>query len=400
MRSNRLLLLLLLLAIFSKVNSDNLAGAPQTGERILLIYNALGSADYQFSEPAMETFKAALESNTSVSGVPSFTPVPSVDILNITGTSGIYSELNIKFSSQFEDSIKGGKELLHWTQVYDLRFDNVQSGREAISIDISNPTCDYSLYKSLLESGGGLFIQGEYSSFTKRNEGVTTLINLLTNDKFVSTNVLSSGETYVNIYNFPSTPENFNTDFNVLGGSTPLKLFYAGGYPSDLINEGIPLISGDIGATLNASVVLMWLSKNLKTQNGRLIVSFDINGWSDHPKSCVNEMSYATVQNFYDLFSGVQNYSVEKAFVPDTGEVGDTASFLIMYTNSGKSDLVDFTVVDTVDSCLTVLSSVPSWELKTSLGNGTTELKWTVDIAKAETDTINVKFVVDKYPGN
>lgn len=144
----------------------------------------------------------------------------------------------------------------------------------------------------------------------------------------------------------------------------------------------------------------MWLSKNLKTQNGRLIVSFDINGWSDHPKSCVNEMSYATVQNFYDLFSGVQNYSVEKAFVPDTGEVGDTASFLIMYTNSGKSDLVDFTVVDTVDSCLTVLSSVPSWELKTSLGNGTTELKWTVDIAKAETDTINVKFVVDKYPGN
>lgn len=381
-------------------NADNLPGAPQTGERVLIIYNALSDTGYQFSEPAMETFKAALESDNSVSGVPVFSPVPTVDILNITRTDGIYTELNTKFGSQFSDSIKGGKELNHWTQVYDVRFDNKQSGVEAISIDISNPTCDYSLYKALLESGGGLFIQGEYSSFTKRNEGVTTLINLLTNDKFVSSNVLSSGEAYVNITNFPSDPENFNSDFNVLGGSTELKLFYAGGYPSDLIDEGIPLISGDIGPTLNASVVLLWLSKNLKTQNGRMIVSFDINGWADHPKSCVNEMSYATVQNFYDLFSGVQNYSAEKAFVPDNGEVGDTASFLIMYTNSGKSDLIGFPVIDTVDSCFSVLSSNPAWDSKSDLSNGTTELKWTVDISQGKTDTINVEFLVEKYPGN
>lgn len=372
--------------------ADTEVGAPKTGERILLIYCDFKTWP-EFGYNAMETFRDALTGNN---GAPDFSPKPSVDILDITSGNGIIGDLNKKFSSEIPDSLKGGNELRYWTQVYDLRFRNLTSGQneDFITIDIDDPSSDYSLYKALLENGGGLFVQGEYNIFLGRNMGVATLINLLTRDEFKKENISDLGLKIIS--SFPSEPENFSTDFQDLGAANgAIALVHAGAYPMSKINYALPLISSGDNAHM-----LFWYSKDLKVQNGRMIVSFDINGWADKDQGSITEATYASVQNIYDLLSGVKNYTVEKSFVPDHADVGDDATFRIYCENKGKTDLVDFHVVDTVDTCLTILSSSPNWDSKKYEDGVGTILEWTIDVAKGERDSIVVDFNVAKFPEN
>lgn len=382
---------LLLLLTFVPVFSDTESGAPKTGERVLLVYCDFKTWP-EFGYNAMETFKSALEGS---SGAPSFSPLPSVDIVKITnGADGIIDEVLTAFGGEIADSLKGGGELRHWTQVYDLRFRNATTGKneDFITIDIDDPVSDYSLYKTLLENGGGLFVQGEYSMFLGRNMGVATLINLLTNDQFKKENISDLG--FKNITEFPTEPEGFATDFQNLNSGDPLKLVHAGAYPMNKIEHGLPLISSGDNAHM-----LFWYSKDLQVQNGRMIVSFDINGWADKKEGEINATTYASVQNIYDLLSGVKNYTVEKSFVPDRADVGDDATFRIYCTNSGKSDLVDFTVIDTVHPCLTVTGATPLWESKKEIPDVGTVLEWTVTIGQGNRDSIVVDFNVNAFPG-
>lgn len=392
--SERRLLLLIIVTILVKVSivlGDTESGAPKTGERVLLLYCDY-NAQYEFGYNAMETFRDALQGSGSA---PSFSPLPEVDVVAITSGNGIVSDVNKKFGSEIPDSLKGGNELRYWTQVYDLRFRNLYTGQneDYITIDIEDPTSDYSLYKSLLENGGGLFVQGEYSVFQGRNVGVATLVNLLTNDEFRKENISDLGLKIIS--DFPDEPENFATDFQDLKSAGAIALVHAGAYPMSKVDYALPLIS-----TGDNAHMLFWYSKDLKVQNGRMIVSFDINGWADKTEGSITEATYASVQNIYDLLSGVKNYTVEKSFVPDHADVGDDATFRIYCDNKGKTDLKDFHVIDTVDTCLTVLSSNPNWDKKEVIDGIGTVLEWTIDIAKGSRDSIVVDFNVAKFPEN
>ncbi len=393
---------------FSASSADNVAGAPQTAERVLIIYNGLGFAGtYQFSEPSSWTFKAALtEDKTQVvdaanANIPSFSPHPTVDMLKVTQANvGIYPELTATFGTSIPDSLKNGKELSYWTQVYDLRFDNNQSGVEAITLDLASATSDLSLYKTFLTRGGSLYVQGEYSAFQSRNQGVTSLINLLTDDVFTTasiTNVPADGSA-AKISTYPSSPENFSTDFNdlnAIAAQTPdnkLTLIYAGCYPLSMIKGGVSLITSPTDP--GYSHMLYWGSPHLKTQNGRLIVGFDINCWSDNTAGLVAEGAYAVIQNIYDLLSGSESYTVSKAFSPSSGNVGDTGSFIISVTNTGKSNLATMVVTDTVSSCLQIIDANPAWTTKTG-----TVLNWTLPVmTSGSTTNITVRFKASQMP--
>lgn len=387
---NSVLLFLYLLLCVSTVSADAESGPPKTGERVLLLYCDYRT-QYEFSYYAMETFRDALQGTNDA---PAFTPLPTVDTLEITsGGNGIIDELQAAFGSVIPDSLKGGKELQYWTQVYDLRFRNVYTGEneDFINIDIDNPQSDYSLYRSLLMNGGGLFVQGEYNVFLGRNLGVTTLINLLTKDEFKKENIVNLGLKLIST--FPSEPENFSTDFADLTDGGTIALVQAGAYPMSKIEYALPLISSGDNAHM-----IFWHSKDLKDQNGRMIVSFDINGWSDKIDGQITETTYESVQNIYDLLSGAKNYKVEKSFVPDHADVGDDATFRIYCQNNGKSDLKEFTVLDTVHPCLTILSATPLWEKKEDVADVGTILQWTIDVPKGARDSIVVNFTVNSFP--
>lgn len=387
---NSVPLFLCLFLCISSVSADTEVGPPKTGERVLLLYCDYRT-QYEFSYFAMETFRDALTGNNSA---PSFSPLPTVDTLEITsGGNGIIDELNAAFGDEIPDSLKGGKELQYWTQVYDLRFRNVYEGEneDFINIDIDDPQSDYSLYRSLLMNGGGLFVQGEYHVFLGRNLGVTTLINLLTKDEFKKENIINLGLKLIS--DFPNEPENFSTDFADLTDGGTIALVQAGAYPMSKIEYALPLIK-----TGDDAHMLFWYSRDLKDQNGRMIVSFDINGWSDKTDGQITETTYESVQNIYDLLSGAKNYTVEKSFVPDHADVGDDATFRIYCQNDGKSDLKDFKVIDTVHSCLTILDATPQWDTKVEVADVGTILEWTIDIAKGARDSIVVNFNVNSFP--
>ncbi len=123
---------------FTALWADTEAGAPKTVERVLLIYCDF-KAWPEFGYNAMETFQDALLGQGSA---PDFDPKPNVDIVNITSGNGVIDEVLASFGSEIPDSLKGGKELHYWTQVYDLRFRNMTNGQNedfiTIDIDILN----------------------------------------------------------------------------------------------------------------------------------------------------------------------------------------------------------------------------------------------------------------------
>lgn len=373
MRFNRYLFFLFIIrASFADIPS----GAPDPAGRVLIIYNAKGYG-YEFSQPAAETFEAALTGDISKlnfptlgahpiadSELPKFSPYPQVDMLAITGTNGIYSQLDATYGSIIPDELKGGKELQFWSLVFDVRFDNAGNGGNAASdkITLDNiPTSDINLFKELLNDGGGLFIQGEYNVFKVRNQGVTSVINLFTKGNNFDPTKISSN-IFQTITSYPANPENFNTDFNDLNSipiENQLKLVVGGGYPQTEITGGSPLVEYN-----NESIIHFWDSKDLTMENGRLMVSFDINGWGDHyadyQNGKVSTGAFATIQNIYDLLGGALNYSVFKEFTPSQGDVGDTASFKITVVNNGIVDISGISVTDTISNCLEIISSTPA----------------------------------------
>jgi len=400
--------LLTILFSFSSAFSDNVAGVPTPAGKVLILYNKLGFG-YEFSEPAMLTFYSALTgdqshvnsnpnrttANLPDGSIPPITPAPTVDTLNITSSNGIFSNLNSRFGTQIPDSLKGGKELLYWDLVFDLRFANTASaGVQSISLGTA-PTSDINLYQSFLTGGGGLFIQAEYNVFTSRNSGVTALVNMFTRENFDPA-LISPGSIYqLTPSSYSSVPENFNKDFNDLT-STSLEQPYivmGGTYPLSGIISGVPLIKWGTGSLLH-----LWDSKDLVMQDGRFMVSFDINAWGDHQTDWqggkVTRATFAFIQNIYDLISGVKSYSVSKAFIPEEIDVGQNGTFTISIENKKDNPLYGFTVTDTVSACLNVISANPTWTSRN--GNVFT---WNVDeVLGRSTKTITVQYSADQMP--
>jgi uncharacterized repeat protein (TIGR01451 family) len=384
--------------------------APDPAGRVLLIYNELGyhSDGFEFSQPAMETFRAALTGNDEYAipeeigdvgtnlnyNIPDISPAPSVDILAITDNQGIYDPLIAAFGDEIPDSLSGGNELSHWTQVYDLRFSNNKAAAPEYITLGSEPTSDLSLYASFLADGGGLFIQAEYRIFVERNRGVTSVINMLTAQDVFDHTLIGNQQAHTPIDTY-SGYDDFSTNFNDLEAidhEERLKLVSVGSYPLDQVTDGIPLLaSQDIGH------MFLWDSHHLVDQNGRLVVSFNINGWADLDpqwQGQVKRGAYASAQNIYALLSGVLDYSIEKSFEPDHGDVGEEGTFFIRVTNNSDHAIADRVITDEVPGCLAVASSSPAWTSQN--GNHFT---WELPpIAPGETAVIEVDFIVEQFP--
>ncbi|ERP31018.1 hypothetical protein [Chitinivibrio alkaliphilus] len=166
--------------IFGAPQGVYASDAPDHPGHVLLIYNELGyhSDGNEFSQPIMETFRAALTGNPDYAipehvgaghnlnyNIPEIHPAANVDILNITNNQGIYGPLMEVFGDQISEDLHGGDELSHWTQVYDLRFSNNRPEAPETITTGTEPTSDLSLFRSFLSNGGGLFLQAEYSFF-------------------------------------------------------------------------------------------------------------------------------------------------------------------------------------------------------------------------------------------
>ncbi len=335
-------LFFLFISIFTfSLQADLKDGPPADGESILLIYTTVTD----FSTDLKTSFIEAL---TAVS------PSAQVDEIKIAigdgSGPGFYDELVAQ---------TGEKTLSKWCQVYDLRFrddrNNVgwtgQSQEDVITYVGTNT--DWELFEEYLDMGGSLFLQGEHHDFYVRNSNMIMFINSVATSP-ITQQFISIQVERVDITDFSSTIENFNSDFNSLDGGK-LRGNYVGGVDIVTKGSGQPLTTLKSGAM---AMALVYLPENLKTSMGRLIVSFESNAFAED--GLKNSTSTAWIQNVYDLLSGCYRYEIEKTFEPDTGKVGQEGTFKIHYKNNGEQDLQNFVVRDTIPTCLEFISSNPA----------------------------------------
>lgn len=331
----------LILVLSSSLIADLKDGSPANGESILLIYTT--ATDF-----STELKTAFIEALTEMS------PSATIDEVQISigdgAGPGFYDELVNQ---------TGENNLSNWCQVYDLRFRDDRNNvgwtgqaQEDVITYIGNNT-DWELFQNYLNIGGSLFLQGEHHDFYVRNSNLMMFINSVAtqpiSQKFVSIQV----ERF-DITDFSSTIENFSSDFNTLNGGK-LQGNFIGGIDIATKGSGRPLTTLKNG---NMAMALAYLPTDLKTDMGRMVVSFESNAFAED--GLKNSTSKAWIQNVYDLLSGCYRYNIEKTFEPDTGKVGQEGTFKIFYENSGVQELQNFTVRDTIPSCLEFISSSPA----------------------------------------
>lgn len=370
----RSLFLLLSFCIIS-IQADLKDGPPVDGESILLIYTTATD----FSTDLKTAFIEALTA---------FSPSALVDEVQIaTGDGsgpGFYDELVAQ---------TGETSLYKWCQVYDLRFrddkNNVgwtgQAQEDVITYIGTNT--DWELFADYLDIGGSLFLQGEHHDFYVRNANLIMFINSVAASPITQT-YASIQVDRVDVADFSSTIENFNTDFNSLDGGA-LRGNFVGGIDIATKGSGQPLTTLKSGAM---AMALAYLPENLKTSMGRLVVNFESNAFAED--GLKNSTSTAWIQNVYDLLSGCYRYEIEKTFEPDTGKVGEEGTFKIHYQNNGGQDLQGFVVRDTIPTCLEFISSNPA-----PSGNNGNAYWWNLpDVAPGESGDIIVTFESVQLP--
>jgi uncharacterized repeat protein (TIGR01451 family) len=390
--------------------------APKNPGSALIIYCGLGynvnNGKNEYSQGAMETFRAALAQDANLILHPSksrsehdlFIPVidpklTSVNILNITPNtnnrltaSGIDSHLKQKFYVQnptvkriepngdtivtiddfefnitlFKKLYDDGNPLSYWSQVYDLRFVDEYSEDRNRTTAATITDKDMAFFKEHLKTGGTLFIQDEYNGFRNRNYGVGQVITNFTSDvNYNYLRVVSGNSIYPST--FDGSLENFDRDFNNLSelvSSYSMRWEYAGGIPDNLFDgivNGYKLVKN--GSTI---VIAAWDTKKMNPEigNGRLIVSYDINAWSDYEKGKISRTTFALIQNIYDLMDGSKQYTVSKRFEPDEIGIGVVGECVITVNNNGNYLIENIVVEDPLNPCLEFISSTPQHTTK------------------------------------
>ncbi|ERP31017.1 hypothetical protein CALK_2093 [Chitinivibrio alkaliphilus ACht1] len=215
---------------------------------------------------------------------------------------------------------------------------------------------------------------------------------MLTRERFFYDRILGQGSYTISF----SDHEDFNTNFNDLDAipeEEELRVVSAGPYPMSYIEYGVPLLySGDL------THMLFWDSPYIEPrQNGRLIVSFNLNAWADLDHlhgGHVKQGAYASAQNIYALLAGVLDYDIEKEFIPDHGDVGDAGTFYIRIQNNSTHEITDRVVTDTVPEALVVTGAQPKWTSREE-----NVFVWELPpIPAGETEEIRVDFTVDHLP--
>lgn len=369
-KSRKFIAFCFLLITFSFQSSADLKdGFPANGESVLLIYTT--ATDF-----STELKAAFIEALTEIS---SSITVDEVQISIGDGSGpGFYDELVNQ---------TGEKSLSKWCQVYDLRFrddrNNVgwtgQSQEDVITYIGVNT--DWELFQDYLNMGGSLFLQGEHHDFYVRNSNLMMFINSVAKSpitqKFVSIQV----ERF-DITDFSSNVENFSSDFNALDGGK-LQGNFIGGIDLATKGSGLPLTTLKNGSM---AMALAYLPSHLKTDMGRMVVSFESNAFAED--GLKNSTSKAWIQNVYDLLSGCYRYDIKKSFEPDTGKVGQEGTFKIFYENNGAQELQNFTIRDTIPSCLEFISSTPM-----PTGNNGNAFWWDLpNVPSGSSGEINVRF--------
>ncbi len=347
--------------------ADTIPGPPPDGETVLIIYTS--TTDFNIS--LKDAFKDALTSITPPA------TVTEVEIKLGDGSSpGFYDELVAQ---------TGESELSEWCQVYDLRFRDDKNNigwtgqnQEDVLTYIGNNT-DWELFEDYLNIGGNLFLQGEHHDYYIRDVNLLMFINYVAQQPITQQYVdIHMDEVAINT--FASDPENFSTDFNDLTTGFITGNF-AGGINLSNTGSGRPVTTLDIGA-----MALAYLPQDLKTSMGRLIVSFESNGFAE--PQLQNETSKGWIQNAYDLLSGCYRYDLTKDFTPDTIQVNSEGTFTLSYENNGVHDMFNVTISDTIPTCLEFISSTPA-----PTGNTNNYYWWIIPtIPKGSSASITVNY--------
>ncbi|MCL1946053.1 MAG: hypothetical protein FWF51_02720 [Chitinivibrionia bacterium] len=395
--------------------------APTEAGSALILYNAMGYNGYEFSQGAMETFRAALAQNINLINDPMANknltiptinpPLTHVNILNCTSSGGIDADLKTKFSvnstqidgfphdrALFDSLYNAGNPLAYWSQVYDLRFVN-NYGLNASVISTSNTNkSDISYFREHLKTGGTLYIQAEYSVFEGRNNSIATVIKTFTLDKdYNPVNILGGGD--LTSFNFSNDFENFAKDFNdlnLLAQQYPMLWKMAGGIPTNQIKNGISLITSG-----NYTIMAIWApNRGLDPEigNGRFIVGWDINAWGDYKEGIISTATFAIIQNLYDLMTGSKQYGIFKTFDPPEIELGVEGSFYITIKNNATYSVPMITVIDTISPCLQYIRSDTQTISENNLSGGAKELKWEFSIGGRSEKKIKIDYRVLKSP--
>jgi len=367
--------LLSILAIVSIIHADTIPGPPEDGESVLILF----TSTTEYSIALKDAYKDALESIASPA------VVTVVEIKSGDGSDpGFYDELVAQ---------TGKKELDDWCQVYDLRFRDDKhmtqwtgQDQEDVLTYIGTNT-DWELFENYLNIGGSLFLQGEHAEYYIRNANLLMFVNHVAQQPItqITANVINACP----LNTFSVDPENFSTDFNDLTGGS-ISGNWVGGISLNNVGSGRPLNTGDpIGA-----MALAYLSEDLKTSTGRLVVSFESNAFVE--PGLQNATSKGYIQNVYDLLSGCYRYDMTKTFIPDTILVDSTGIFTLAYENNGEHDLDNVTISDTIPTCLEFLSSTPA-----PTGNTNNYYWWVIPtIAAGTSSTITVNYRCISLPAH
>jgi uncharacterized repeat protein (TIGR01451 family) len=372
------------------------AGPPSPAESILVIYT---TADTQPGAcPACYNVTFA---NAIMSALLAAVPAPTITQLAIpTGHIGIYNDLHALPGSP--------TDLSSWCQVWDLRFrsdkDNVAytGPNEEDVITFTGANNDTLLFTNYLNANGHLFMQGEHHDFYIRDQNLFAFINSVASVP-VSSSQGAAG-LYEADYNpmntgtaggFPAVPAAFNTSWNNIAAGN-LTCAFPGGLEVNYAGSGQPIGGNFTGSYFSAggtcNTAYAWMSPNLKTSGGRLVVNWETNAFVAPQEDATSD---AWVQNVYELLSGCYRYSLTKAFASPSLCVGDSSYFTLCYTNSGSTGLTNVPLWDTMPSCLSYVSDNLGGPGPTINGH---VYSWNIpSVAASTTACFTVNFTVSSY---
>jgi uncharacterized repeat protein (TIGR01451 family) len=361
------------------------AGPPSPGESVLLIYSSVTP----YGVSLKDTFKNAL-----LAAVP---PAVITEVAVGAGDIGIYTQLVAQ---------TGQTSLSNWCQVYDLRF---REDRNNIAytgpnqndvITFAGANNDTTLFTNYLNANGHLFLQGEHHDFYIRDQNLFAFINAvaaspvntaIAAQQYAGYNSMNTGA----IGGFPAW-NGFNTNWNNISAGI-INAGFPGGMEMGYAGSGHP-IGAFFTSQYNSSganqcnTAYAWFPADLRT-NGRMVVNFETNAFQNPGAGSV---ATEWIQNTYQLLSGCYRYSLTKAFVPTTLNVGDSGTFTLCYTNSGSTSLTNVPLWDTIPACLTYNSNSTNIVGAPTI-NGQV-YSWVVpSIAPAASACVTVNFTVSSF---
>jgi uncharacterized repeat protein (TIGR01451 family) len=314
----------------------------------------------------------------------------SITLLQIhSGNTGIYSSLagaNLAAKQAYLNS---------FCQVYDLRFlDTCNNTTTGINtnpdvLTYTGPNSDAVLFGGFLSVGGSLFLQAEHHDYYNRNTNLLQFVNDVAtspiNQQYPS---VHTGAGYI-IPNtaFTTTYAFNNTYHNLAGAGVTLTGNFAGGISAGNFGSGQSLtnITFDAGS---GAMALAWQGSNLRGAYGagKLIVSFETNAFGEG--AIDHTYSNQWLQNAYAIQSGCLRYTVDKTFAASTLCVGQTSTFQLCAHNTGTRAIANYSISDTLPTCLTYVGSSPA-----QTGSAGNHHWWTIaNLAAGATSCISVTF--------